>query len=277
MKTGRNYLVYAVLLGLLAAGGAAWYVNKAEAAAAPTESVVVARTMIPARAVLLEDQLIVKKLPKGAVHPESSSTMENFIGKTTRSTIAPGEQVLSSKLFRDRSQTGASFVLPEGHRAVAIQVNELIAAGGLVAPGDKVDVIGSCVVSSLAPEVEARGTSAASQQSKLARVAYTLQSLEVLAVAQDLVGEEGISPQQALRAQDARTAAEAARQPQGQPTAKTVTLSLTPEESDKLILLENHPDCRLRLALRAAGDQTRAPSDVIDFDPMRSMAPILKP
>src|SRR5687767_14535483 len=130
MKNGRNYLVYAVILGILAAGGAGWYVSRAEVAAAPTESVVVARSVLPARAMLMEDLLTVKKMPKGAVHPEAASTMESFIGKTARTTIAPGEQILASKLFRDRAEGGASYVLPEGRRAVAMSVNELIAAGG---------------------------------------------------------------------------------------------------------------------------------------------------
>jgi Flp pilus assembly protein CpaB len=281
VKNGRNYLVYAVLLGLLAAGGTAWYVNGAEAAAAPTESVVVARGIIPARAVLMEDLLTVKKLPKGAVLPDAASTMESFIGKTTRSTIAPGEQILASKLFRDRAESGASFVLPEGRRAVAISVNELIAAGGLIVPGDRVDVIGSCVVGSQ-PQVDSNqtGTSGSLRNdtgSKLARVAYTLQGLEVLAVAQDVVGEDAFAPQYALRASDARSTLDTTRQPNGQPTAKTITMSLSPDESERLILLENHPDCRLRLALRPAGDKTKATTGVIDFDPVRSMDPILSP
>jgi pilus assembly protein CpaB len=280
LKNGRNYLVYAVLLGILAAGGTAWYVNGAEAAAAPTESVVVARTIIPARAIVMEDLLTVKKLPKGAVLPDAASTMESFIGKTARSTIAPGEQILASKLFRNRAESGASFVLPEGRRAVAISVNELIAAGGLIVPGDRVDVIGSCVVASQPqydPTYQNNGINPARQDqtSKLARVAYTLQGLEVLAVAQDVVGEDAFAPQQALRASDPRSTLDTARQPNGQPTAKTITMSLSPEESEKLILLENHPDCRLRLALRPAGDRTKAATGVIDFDPMASMDPIL--
>lgn len=284
MKNGRTYLLYAVLLGVLAAGGTAWYVGRAEAAAAPTESVVVARGIIPARAILMEDLLTVKKMPKGAVHPEAAPTMESFIGKTTKSTIAPGEQILASKLFRDRTESGASFVVPQGRRAVAISVNELIGAGGLIVPGDKVDVIGSCVVAAQPQESASRqdgttrpDTTSRPDQNKLARAVYSLQALEVLAVAQNVVGEEAVAPQNALRAQDARSAMDVARQPLAQPTAKTLTLSLTPEESERLILLESHPSCSLRLALRAAGDQSRASTVVIDFDPMASMEPILKP
>jgi hypothetical protein len=53
-------------------------------------------------------------------------------------------------------------------------------------------------------------------------------------------------------------------------------LALTPEESEKLILLENHPSCSVRLALRAANDPSRAPAGVVDFNPMESMDAIVK-
>ena len=59
--------------------------------------------------------------------------------------------------------------------------------------------------------------------------------------------------------------------------ARTVTLSLTPEQSEKLILLENHPDCRLRLALRGANDDSSAASTVLEFDPVSSMQAIIQP
>ena len=276
MKNGRNYFVYAVLLGLAAAGGAAWYVSKAEAAANPTEFVVVAQTGIPARMTLTEDLLTIKRVPRGAVHPEASSSMEPFIGKATRQTIAPGEQVLASKLFRDRSETGAAFVLPEGRRAVAITVNELIAAGGLVLPGDKVDVIGSCLVDAKPPE-SASVASPSTKTSSVGRAVYALQKVEVLAVAQAIVGDEATGAQNAFRAQDAGSTLSMVRQPEAKPTARTMTLALTPEESERLVLLETYPSCALRLALRAASDDGRAPTSVLDFNPTESMDAIAKP
>lgn len=279
MKNGRSYLLLSVLLGLVAAGGAAWYLSRAEAAAAPTEPVVIARGTIPARTLVTEDLLTIKQLPKAAVHPEAEGSMASFVGKTTRSRIAAGEQLLASKVFRDRAETGASFVLPEGRRAVAVSVNELIAAGGLVVPGDKVDVVGSCLVN-LRP---VDGSQKQEQIERLepaprvTRAAYTLQGLEILAVAQEMVGDEALTPQTAFRAQDARGALDVTRSPAPQPMAKTVTLAVTPEESARLILLENHPDCRLRFALRAAGDQSRATPGILDFDPASSMNPVVRP
>ena len=150
---------------------------------------------------------------------------------------------------------------------MAISVNELIAAGGLILPGDKVDVIGSCLVDTRINEREVEVT----------RVGYSLQNLEVLAVAQDVEGEEAVPPQDVLKAQNARNTLSVTRQPEGKPAAKSITLALTPDESEKLILLENHPACSLRLALRAAGDDGKVNSKVVDFNPATSMDAIVKP
>ena len=201
-----------------------------------------------------------------------------------KQTIAPGEQILASKLFRDRAESGASFVLPEGRRAMAITVNELIAAGGLIVPGDKVDVIGSCVVEAPeqnSPTTQGPSSSAAmavgnGSAANLARTVYALQKLEVLAVAQNVIGEEALGPQDALRAQDSKASLALNRSSELRPTAQTITLALTPDESTKLILLEGHPSCRIRLALRPANDDSRTTTSVIDFNPVTSMDPIVK-
>jgi pilus assembly protein CpaB len=273
-KTGRNLVLYALVLGLLAAGGAAWYVSTAEAAANPSESVVVAKTRIPARAFITEDMLTLKKMPKGAVHPESSATMAPYIGKTTKQSIAASEQVLASKIFKNREQTGLAFVLPEGRRAVAINVSEAIAAGGLILPGDKIDIIGYCIVTPPLTSVERTTTTARSQ---VARGFYSLQAIEVLAVAQEVEGEEAAEPLQTVQSRNAESMMAGQRRPSTKPAAKTFTLSLTPDEAQRLVLLENHPDCKLRLALRAAVDNAPIRTLVADFDPAVSLEPVLAP
>ncbi len=258
-RSGKKVLLYSIALGLLAAGTAAWYMNSVEASANPTIPVVVAKTYIPARTVLTEDTVTIRNVPKGAVHPESSTTMEPVIGKTTKQSIAPKEQVLSSKLFRERAESGLAFVLPEGRRAMAINVNERIAAGGLILPGDKVDVIGSCLV---IPK---------DQNKEIAKSVYSMQNIEVVAVAQEIQGEESASLTNVVQAQNATNTLSSKRQPESKPMAKTVTLSLSPEEAQVLVMYENHPSCEIRLALRPSGDQKPVSTSVAEFDPMASM------
>ncbi len=264
-RSGKKILVYAITLGLLAAGTATWYMNNVEASINPTEPVVVAKTYIPARTVLSEDLVTVKNMPKGAVLPESSSTLEPLIGKTTKQSIAPKEQVLASKIFRERAESGLAFVLPEGHRAVAINVNERSAAGGLIVPGDKVDVIGACIVL----------VNNKDQNRNVAKSVYPIQGIEVLAVAQDVEGEESGSAINALQAKNPTNAlATTTRDSKSKPIAKTVTLSLSPEEAQMLVMYENHPSCDIRLALRAPGDEKAVSTSVAEFDPAANMGAV---
>lgn len=266
-RSGKNLLLYAIVLGLMAAGAAGWYITTAEAAANPTDPVVVAKTRIPARAVITEDMLAVKKMPRGAVHPESSSDMTPFIGKTAKQSMAPSEQVLTSKLFKSREQSGLAYVLPEGRRAIAVNINERTAAGGLIVPGDHVDVIGSCTVT---PET-------GNNKGETVRSVYSMQNLEVLAVAQEIEGEEPLSLTQSAQARTTDGVMGMTRAPQAKPIAKTLTMALTPDESQKLILLETHSSCSLRLALRAAGDQGKVSTATAEFNPATGMAPIVVP
>lgn len=258
-RSGKKILLYSITLGLLAAGTAAWYMKNVEASANPTVPVVVAKSYIPPRTVLTEDMVILKNMPRGAVHAESSTTLEPVIGKTTKQSISSKEQVLYTKLFKERAESGLAFVLPEGRRAVAISVNERIAAGGLIVPGDKVDVIGSCIVS---PK---------DQNKEIARSVYSMQNLEVLAVAQDIQGEESTSAVSAVQSQNSTSTLTGTRKPQAKPMAKTVTLSLSPDEAQTLVMYENHPSCDIRLALRASNDEQSVATSVAEFDPTVSM------
>lgn len=274
-RSGKNLLLYAIVLGLMAAGAAGWYITTAEAAANPTEPVVVAKTRIPARAVITEDLLVLKKMPRGAVHPESSSSMAPFIGKTAKQSMAPSEQILTSKLFKSREQSGLAYVLPEGRRAIAVNINERSAAGGLIVPGDHVDVIGSCTVT---PEAGSPSQgSGQTSRSEVVRSVYAMQNLEVLAVAQEIEGEEPVSLTQSAQARSTEGAMSMTRAPQAKPIAKTLTMALTPDESQKLILLESHPSCSLRLALRSAGDNAKVSTATAEFNPATGLTPIVVP
>ncbi|MBJ7498788.1 MAG: Flp pilus assembly protein CpaB [Sphingopyxis sp.] len=55
--------------------------------------------------------------------------------------IAVGEPILSSKITGTGGRAAVSALLPEGMRAVAVGVNAVTGVGGLVTPGDVVDVL----------------------------------------------------------------------------------------------------------------------------------------
>ncbi len=136
--------------------------------------------------------------------------------------------------------------MPEGKRAVAVGVTEVIASGGHISPGDYVDVIGLFEV--YAP-TDANGNPTGSgprdtagkdqgDKPKVYTAVTLLQNIQVLAVAQN---------------DDASLQPGSEKKSNGKPDqAKSVTLAVTPEQAEKLTLAENIGE--LRLSLRPFGD-----------------------
>lgn len=132
--------VVGALLIVLAIGLAAyaWVLSKDMAAVRPpvTQPVVVAAQRIAAGTVLTPDKLQLMEFPT----PPAGSYREiaPLLGRLAPVDIAAGEPLLQERL----EGNGAAAVkrLQPGERAVAIRVDEVIAVGNRLAPGDVVDV-----------------------------------------------------------------------------------------------------------------------------------------
>ena len=259
MVSGKGVLILAIALGLATSLGVYYYVetNTAQARPIRTVSVVVATGAIPPRTLLSRDHVRIAEVPQEARLTDAMVDLNAAVGKVTRIALTPNEQVIGPKLFADRKESGLAFVVPPGKRAVAVAVSEVIGSGGLIVPGDKVDVIGL---------VELKRTGAT--DGTTIPIATTLiQNVEVLAVAQML---EGDGPQLTTTSRLGKAVTSAAgadkpaaglatgalpkTNPNPQPLAKTVTLSVTPEDAQRLALGEEFG--HLRLSLRAFGDNT---------------------
>jgi len=243
---GRKALIGAAVLGLLAAMLSWSYIQRAGQGARQTGlvPVVVAAQDIPVRTLVTPQMLTIKELPADARHAKAFTGVEQINGKVSNLPIAAGEQVLNTKFFARKEDSGLAFRIPQGRRAISVNVNELISSGGLINPGDFVDVI--TVFS---------GTEGASQagQANQDSAAMVLQNIEVLAVAQSLqgpasepTGANAVAGQVTGNRPDSRQEAIA------RPNARTATLAVTPEEAQKLILAEEKG--KIRLALRGVDD-----------------------
>jgi pilus assembly protein CpaB len=179
--------------------------------------------------------------------------LTQVVGRVTRYPIATNEEVLSTKVvsLESAAKTGdsLSYVIPEGRRAISIEVNQVISSGGLVLPGDYVDVIGVFNVNFRDGDQER------TEEKYFSRI--ILQNIEVLAVAQTVVdtppevgtttgtdGETATTDASGQRVRNTEAAPE--------PKASTVTLSVTPQEAQLLFLAEENGV--LRLAVRPYGD-----------------------
>lgn len=55
--------------------------------------------------------------------------------------IAVGEPILASKISGDDGRASISALLPDGMRAAAVRIDDVAGVGGMIAPGDVVDVL----------------------------------------------------------------------------------------------------------------------------------------
>ena len=238
MGGGKRVLILALLLGLGTSMLVWSYIRQIAASAQPvvTVPVLVAARDIPSRAMVTEDMVKVHQVVAADRHPQALTSPQEATGKIARMPIAAGEQILASKFFAQRKESGLAFIVPPGKRAVSVGVSEVIGSGGLIVPGDRVDVLAVFDARYLGQDM----------------ATVVLQNVEVLAVAQQLEGElpggtaERIA--QGLSGEGRTDKVE----PRPQPTARTVTLSVTPSEAQQLVLAEERG--KIRLALRAFND-----------------------
>ncbi len=135
---------------------------------------------------------------------------------------------------------------------MAVTVKPVSTAGGLVLPGDYIDILGVFNV-----EFSTSLTDPTAKQKVDNYVSSTLfQAKEVLAVSQTIVDAV---PDSAPVADGTARVRNSEAKPD--PQAITVTLALTPDEAEKLFLAEKNAD--LRFAVRNFGDTEERPVTAI--------------
>lgn len=105
------------------------------------DNVIVAVADIPAQTKITEEMLAVQALPAEAIHPLAAKTKEEIVGSITRVDVSAQEQFLKNKVALDEVTLVLSYKIPEGMRAIAIPVNEVMGVGGYVEKDDRVDLL----------------------------------------------------------------------------------------------------------------------------------------
>jgi pilus assembly protein CpaB len=156
--------------------------------------------------------------PKASVPAGSFSSPEQLVGKTNRVKLMANEPISESRLAGEGA--GLTTRLEAGKRAMAVRVDEIIGVSGFIVPDDRVDVI-----------VTATPPGSKNQDDKISKI--VLQNKRVLSVAQSVEQKDG-KPQ----------------------VARSITVEVTPEESEKLSLATQ--EGQIVLALRSTGDDAEA-------------------
>ena len=154
-------------------------------------------------------------VPKGL-----STDPKAFIGRGVVSTIYEGEPVADNRLAANGAGDGLAATIPNGMRACAVRVNEVVGVAGFVVPGMRVDVL----ISGNPPTGSAAGP----------RVKTILQNVQVLSAGQDYQKNAEGKPVQ----------------------VPVVNLLVTPEQAEILSLASN--ETRIQLVLRNPLDNETA-------------------
>lgn len=227
----------AILLLLLAAGSLGGLALKngrpapqVQAAAPPAVEPQLARVLaaarpLPAGTLITETDLAILELPsapEGSL-PATAVVQAEFRGALVRRYVARGTPITRDDVLHPGERGFLAAVLQPGHRAISIGVDAVTGAGGLVAPGDLVDLV---LVQNFTAS-EAPAARRVTAETVLTRV-------RVIAVDQ-LIANGG---------QAAST--------QGR-VARTVTLEVTPEAAERVAVAEQLG--RLALTVRPAMDE----------------------
>ena len=207
-------IVVAILLALLASVGVYRYLAEtgraAKEARLQTVGIVVAIVDIPVGATINANQVAITAWPRDLYPKDSFADLKSVVGRSVRRDFLRGEPIVASKLVPvDKGGGLLSFIVHEGERAFTIRVNEVVGVGGFIVPDTRVDVILT--------------TSPPGGSQKISKI--ILENMLVLAAGQ-IVEQKENKPI----------------------TVNTVTLSVTPEEAEKLALASN--DGTIQLVLR---------------------------
>ena len=216
-------LLTILLLAFVIAGACAFLVyrvigNRLGASTPSTTRVVAAAADIKLGTVLAASNLTtidVGSMPKGAILDP-----KNAIGRGVVADIFQGEPILDSRLAPVGSGGGLAATIPDGMRAIAVRVDDIVGVAGFVTPGMHVDVL----VSGTPPGTNYQQNPHAAEMGTLVKT--ILQNITVLSAGVNIQKDAEGKPQ----------------------SAQVVNLLVTPEQAETLSLITN--GVKVQLVLR---------------------------
>jgi pilus assembly protein CpaB len=223
----------------------------------PSTSVVVAAQDINAGTTISSDMVKNVETPDDQLISGAFTDTAVVVGEAARVKIYEGEQLAAGKVGADNDIEGLSGVLPPGMRGIAVGVEEVRAVGGLLRPGNRVDVYAAHVI-----EGEA-GT----DEDDIVISRLVLQDIEVLAVAQVAQDAAGVAAEPDSSEQ-VTTSGTVPEEIEEQPDAASVTLAVTPEQAAILVCAQERnsggSEGSVWLTLRGFGEPEADPHTVYD-------------
>lgn len=204
--TKSKAVAIVAVVAVLVAGIAAWSIfsylqtETQKVKSGKPQNIVVATADIPIGSKIVENQVKLAAFPSDSIPPGSIADLKSVPGRIAIRPITAGDAVTEQKLIPKAGAPGAgimTYMVPQGHRAVTVAVNEVAGVAGFLAPADRVDV----VLTTVPP-------GSTDNFSKI-----VLQNVPVLATGQTTEQRDGKAV-----------------------VVPTVTLDLTPDDAEKLVL-----------------------------------------
>ncbi|NLK86475.1 MAG: Flp pilus assembly protein CpaB [Clostridiaceae bacterium] len=177
-KTNKKIIAIAVILSLITALLIYVYLSRSTVVVVPEieyVTVYAAARTIPARTQISVSDIKQVNIAKELLNTNAVTDPDKITGKYTLQSIMEGELIRSERLGNEDSMY-ASYMVPEGTRAVSMNITEQTNVSNLVRPGDFVDL-----VVSFQEEDDAEGVI----YPRITRM--ILQNVQVLALGQDVM------------------------------------------------------------------------------------------
>jgi len=233
-------LILALAVALVLSGAATFVISHklgARTDAKPTtQRVVAAAQAIESGAVLRPQDLKLVDWPASLPLKGQFVKTEDLVGRSVIYPVAQGQPILIDYVAAAGSGIGLTIKIPEGMRATSVRSDEIVGVAGFLYPGSHVDVLVT-----LRPE---SGTKPSTQ--------IVLQDVEVLTAGQNIEPD-----------------------PQGKPqTVNVVTLLLTPQDSQKIVLAASQGS--VQFVLRNGSDHGQVKAYPIQLASLGGGEPIQK-
>ncbi len=187
-----------------------------------TLPVFVVKEDIPMGSMLVAENLKLEQWPKDKVPEGVLGKLEDIEGRRPCSKLYEGEPILDMKLLaKGESGGGAAPTIPVGYRVVPVKVDDVSGGAAMILPGDRIDLL-----------VYVKG----GKEIRTTQTKTILQNIKIFAVDSTWTLESDESGK-SIR-------------------AKTISLLLTPEQTERVMLAGELG--KLRLALRSPSDQEEA-------------------
>lgn len=115
-------------------------VKKARGSQGAEKAVFVSAKTIEVATKITESMLSTTNLPAAIVPSNLFTDKKALLGRVSAMTIASGVPITNTMLAPPGAEPGLAAIIPKGHRAVAVSVNEESAVAGFILPGAHVDV-----------------------------------------------------------------------------------------------------------------------------------------